>query len=101
MLADCSMRHQISEIQLPDVEAQVAKNNEVMLAISNKNYAMPGGMLDTWMESVKRANVTNAMIVALDSETKKHAESMGIPAHFMTLQASINSSCLVEFYARA
>ena len=95
------MRHQQSEIQLPDAEAQVAKNNEVMLAISNKNYAMPGGMLDTWMESVKRANVTNAMVVALDLETKKHAESMGIPAHFMTLQASVNLSCLVEFYAIA
>ena len=95
------MRHQVSEIRLPDAEAQVAKNNEVMLAISNKNYAMPGGMLDTWMESVKRANVTNAMVVALDLETKKHAESMGIPAHFMTLQASLNLSCLMEINARA
>ena len=78
--------------QQRDAEPQVAKNNEVMLAISNRNYAMPGGMLDTWMESVKRAKVTNAIVVALDLETKKHAESMGIPAHFMTLQASMKTS---------
>ena len=65
---------------------QVAKDDEVMVAISNSNYAMPGGMLDTWISGVKRANVTNAMLIALDKETKEHAESMGIPAHFMTLQ---------------
>ena len=58
-------------------------------------------MLDTWMESVKRANVTNAMVVALDLETKNHAESMGVPAHFMTPQASIKSSCLTDPHARA
>ena len=57
-----------------------------MLAISNSNYATPGGMLDIWMEGVKRANVTNAMVIALDPETQQHAETMGVPAHMMTLQ---------------
>ena len=57
-----------------------------MLAISNSNYATPGGMLDTWLDGVKRANVTNAMVIALDLETKHHAETMGVTAHLMTLQ---------------
>ena len=70
---------------------QVAKDDEVMVAISNSNYAMPGGMLDTWMESVKRANVSNAMVIALDKQTKEHAESMGMAAHYMTVQVRLDS----------
>lgn len=84
----CSTVH-VSLLLCADV--QVAKDNEVMVAISNANYAMPGGMLDTWMESVKRSNVSNAMVIALDKETKQHAESMGIPAHFMTLEVALPS----------
>lgn len=61
-----------------------------MLAISNSNYATPGGMLETWLDGVKRANVTNAMVVALDRETKDHAEKLGVPAHLMTLQVQIS-----------
>ena len=34
---------------------QVAINNEVMVAVSNKNYAWPGGMLQLWAENVKRS----------------------------------------------
>ena len=70
---------------------QVAKDDEVMVAISNSNYAMPGGMLDTWMEAVRRANVSNAMVIALDKQTKEHAESMGMAAHYMTLQVRLDS----------
>jgi hypothetical protein len=65
---------------------QVAKNSEVMVAISNANYARPGGMLDVWMDSLKRANVTNALVIALDDETQKHAEEMGLTAFQINLQ---------------
>lgn len=34
---------------------QVAINNEVLVAVSNKNYAWPGGMLSVWAENAKRA----------------------------------------------
>ncbi len=78
--------HPVILLKDSPAHAQVAIDNEVMVAISNSNYAMPGGMLDTWMDGVKRANVTNAMVIALDRETKDHAESMGVPAHLMTLQ---------------
>ncbi len=81
--------HPVALLKNSHAHGQVAIDNEVMVAISNSNYAMPGGMLDTWMEGVKRANVTNAMVIALDRETKDHAESMGVPAHLMILQVRI------------
>ena len=58
--------------------AQIAVNNEVLVAISNKNYAGPGNMLATWMECVQRVGVTNAMVVALDAETKAHVQAAGM-----------------------
>ena len=58
--------------------SQVAIRNEVLVAISNRNYAGPGNMLATWMECVQRVGVTNAMVVALDADTKRHAESVGL-----------------------
>jgi hypothetical protein len=67
---------------------QVSINNEVMVAISNRNYAMPGGMLTTWMENVKRAGVKNAVVVALDAQTKTNAEAQGIVAHEMHFEVS-------------
>ena len=77
------------------VAAQVAVHGEVMVAISNANYAQPGGMLDTWAESVLRAGVRNALVVALDEATKAHAESKGLPAFQMTLEVS----CIASMYA--
>lgn len=65
---------------------KVAINNEVLVAVSNINYAQKGGMLDVWMDGVKRAKVQNAMVVALDDETKKNVEERGLPAFRMTLE---------------
>lgn len=70
---------------------QVAKNNEVMVAISNANYAQPGGMLDLWMAGVRRSNVTNALVIALDDATQQHVESLGFTAYQMSLQACSHS----------
>ena len=71
-------------------------HGEVMVAISNANYAQPGGMLDTWAESVLRAGVKNAMVVALDEATKAHAESKGLPAFQMTLEVSHRNFSVLE-----
>ena len=71
------------------VVLQVAINNEVMVAISNMNYAMPGGMLTTWIEGIKRAGVRNAMVVALDAQTKRLAEEHGVTAHEMHLEVGL------------
>ena len=66
--------------------AQVAIDGEVLAAMSNINYATPGGMLDTWMEGVKRCAVKNAMVIALDAMTKVNAEKFGVPAFEMHVQ---------------
>lgn len=85
------MRHaDIQDVTVGLHGMQVAVHGEVMVAISNANYAQPGGMLDTWAESVLRAGVKNAMVVALDEATKAHAESKGLPAFQMTLEVSCN-----------
>lgn len=67
----------------------MAINNEVMIAISDRNYAMPNGMLTTWIENVKLSGVKNAMVVALDAYTKAKAEEEGLPAHEMHLTVSM------------
>ena len=59
-------------------------------ALSNINYAMRGGMLDTWMEGVQRSGLKNAMVVALDDQTKDNAEAKGLPAHKMHIEARSN-----------
>ena len=76
---------------------QVAINNEVMVAISNLNYAMPGGMLTTWIEGIKRAGVKNAMVVALDDHTKRMAEEHGLTAHEMHLEVGTDHSTVFRY----
>ena len=79
---DTGLHRQVSRI----ICAQVAIDNEVLAAMSNINYAQPGGMLDTWMEGVKRCGVKNAMVIALDAMTKANAERFGIPSFEMHVQ---------------
>ncbi|KAK9916012.1 hypothetical protein WJX75_007235 [Coccomyxa subellipsoidea] len=83
-----SKQRDAAEPELAAVLRKVAKDNEVMVAISNANYAQPGGMLDLWMAGVKRSNVTNALVIALDDATQQHAESLGCTAYQMKLQVS-------------
>ena len=67
----------------PDLAAflkKVAIKNEVLVAVSNREYAWPGGMLELWMKSVKRAGVKNAMVIALDDDTQQNVEAFGLPA---------------------
>lgn len=67
--------------KLAEVLRSVAVNNEVLVAVSNANYAWPGGMLELWMKGVKRAGVKNALVVALDDDTKTNVEKYGLPAY--------------------
>ena len=64
----------------------VAINDEVLVAVSNINYARKGGMLDLWMDGVKRSGVKNAMVVALDEETKSNVEERGVKAFLFDMQ---------------
>lgn len=72
--------------ELAEFLKKVAINNEVIVAVSNKNYAWPGGMLELWATNVKRAGVKNAMVVALDDDTKTNAEGFGLPAFRMDVK---------------
>jgi hypothetical protein len=72
--------------ELAKLLKSVAINNEVMVAVSNINYARPGGMLDLWMKGTKEAGVKNAMVVALDDETKSNVEAFGLPAWRLDLE---------------
>ncbi|PRW58051.1 glycosyltransferase CAZy family GT77 [Chlorella sorokiniana] len=71
--------------ELAEFLKKVAINNEVLVAVSNKNYAWPGGMLSVWAENAKRAGVKNMMVVALDEDTKTNAEGFGLPAFRMDI----------------
>lgn len=68
---------------------QVAVNNEIMAAISNQNYANPGGMLTTWGEGVNRCGVKNAMVVSLDAATTTYAQQMGLFAFEMHVKVGL------------
>lgn len=59
----------------------IAPNGEVLVALSNKNYAGPGGMLGVWLDGVNRSGVKNAMVLALDDETRAAAEAAGVSSH--------------------
>jgi hypothetical protein len=48
----------------------------VLAAVSNKNIFH---MLGMYIEGVRKANVTNAMVVALDEETGAFCKSKGFP----------------------
>lgn len=71
--------------ELAEFLKKVAIHNEVLVAVSNKNYAWPGGMLSVWAENAKRAGVKNMMVVALDEDTKTNAEGFGLPAFRMDI----------------
>ena len=81
-----SSKRSVKDPELAEVLKEVAVNNELLVAVSNINYAAKGGMLDTWMDGVKRAGVKNALVVALDDQTKRNVEERGLRAFRMDLE---------------
>ena len=57
----------------------LAIDRDVLVAVSNKNLAAPGYMLEMWVRSVQRAGVTNYLVVALDGETARFLDGLGAP----------------------
>lgn len=72
---------------------KVAIDNEVLVAVSNINYAQKGGMLDLWMDGVQRSGVRNAMVVALDEETKQNVEARGMNAFLFRMEIPESQVC--------
>lgn len=81
-----SSKRDAQDPKLGKVLKEIAINNEVLVAVSNINYAQKGGMLDLWMDGVKRAGVRNALVVALDDQTMHNVEERGIHAFRMDLE---------------
>ena len=68
---------------LKEILERVAINGEVMAAVSNKALVTEDGkygMLETFVTNVKRAGVTNFLVIALDDHTAKAMESAGVAA---------------------
>ncbi len=62
--------------------AEIAKGDEVLVAVSNKALITPdgrNGMLRTWIDAVRDAGVTNALVVALDEHTRDAMDRIGFP----------------------
>lgn len=81
-----SSRRDATDPELAEVLRKVAVDDEVLVAVSNINYAGKGGMLDLWMDGVKRAGVKNALVVALDDATKHNVEERGFDAFRMDME---------------
>ena len=62
---------------------EVAINNEILVAVSNKNLAAPGFMLDMWIKSCQASGVKNYMVICLDDETERFVRSQNAPAYNM------------------
>lgn len=85
--------------ELAEVLAKVAVNNEVLVAISNRNYAGQGSMLATWIECVQRVGVGNAMVVALDDDTQAYMESTGLASVRFSMKISESQKHVGENHA--
>jgi len=75
--------------QLASLLRQTANaNHEVMVALCNGAYARKepngsGGMLSTWARTAVAAGVTNALVLAMDEETKEAARASGVAAFLL------------------
>jgi len=76
------------EIDLNHLLCQVAIEDEVMVAITDRN------ILSTWIppfvEQSKRAQVDNLIIVALDDESKTAIEGLGVPCWRFNKEALVS-----------
>ena len=81
-----SSKKDAKDPELGELLRKIAVDNEVLVAVSNINYAQKGGMLDLWMDGVKRAGVENALVVALDDQTKRNVEERGMHAFRMDME---------------
>lgn len=73
-----------------DLEAmlmKIAPQREVLVAVSNKN-TLWDMMLATFTDGIKRAGVTNHLILALDEDTKRWCEVHDINVYLMNLTVS-------------
>lgn len=64
------------------------------MAISNRNLAADGNMLNFWCKHMQRAGVKNHMVVALDDFTLQQVSKWGSSAMFVSLNGAEESQAL-------
>ena len=69
---------------LCEILRRTAINREVLAAVSNKNIHP---MLKTFLVGLRKSNITNAVVVALDAPTDKFARSVGAASYLRQLVA--------------
>jgi len=74
---------------LCDVVRRVALNREVLAAVSNKNIFY---MLGLYIDGLKRTNITNYVIVALDEETAEWCKERDVPYYHRELKSITGST---------
>uniref|UniRef100_A0A0C9S1N1 Glycosyltransferase n=1 Tax=Wollemia nobilis TaxID=56998 RepID=A0A0C9S1N1_9CONI len=57
---------------------KVAKNQEIIVALANSNVKE---MIEVWFESIKRAGITNYLVVALDDPIVDFLQSKNVPVY--------------------
>ena len=62
---------------------RIAPGGEVMAAISNFNLIQRGGMLNTWIENVRKADVGPWMVLAIDKELRQYLDAQKMPNFLM------------------
>lgn len=75
--------------ELCQVVKKVAKNREILAAVSNKNIFY---MLGLYIDGLKRTNITNYVIVALDKETADWCKERDVPYYHRELKSITGST---------
>jgi hypothetical protein len=76
---------------------KVAPNREVLVGVSNVN-PLREGMLETFLQGIKQAGVSNYLVVALDEETERELKFRNINVFHMPMQVR-QPSCIAHFGA--
>lgn len=74
---------------LCEVVRKVARNREVLAAVSNKNIFH---MLSLYIDGLKRTGIENYVIVALDKETAEWCKERDVPYYHRELQSITGST---------
>jgi hypothetical protein len=64
---------------------KIAPNREVLVGVSNVN-PLREGMLETFLQGIKQAGVSNYLVVALDEETERELKFRNINVFHMPMQ---------------
>lgn len=84
MAADTAGRSGAPRNDLEALLMRVAPTKEVLVAVSNKN-TLWDMMLGTFTDGIRRANVSNHLILALDNETKTWCDTNDFNSYLMDL----------------